>query len=108
MKGAGVKRAVKSAGVKRGGAGGNRGVNCAGVNRAVHGAGVKRGSQSHSRISSLFVCARVPFVYEPSVNVAGVNGLLGLELPHARLERCNARGGGGGGSLVGCTLVRPL
>jgi len=24
------------------------------------------GSQSHSRISSLCVCARVPFVYEPS------------------------------------------
>jgi len=27
------------------------------------------GSQSHSRISSLCVCARVPSVYEPSVNV---------------------------------------
>jgi len=26
------------------------------------------GSQSHSRISSLCVCARVPFVYTPSVN----------------------------------------
>jgi len=27
------------------------------------------GSQSHSRISSLCVCARVPFVYKPSVNM---------------------------------------
>jgi len=27
------------------------------------------GSQSHSRISSLCVCARVTFVYKPSVNI---------------------------------------
>jgi len=29
--------------------------------------GAPLGSQSHSRISSLCVCARVPFVYKPSV-----------------------------------------
>jgi len=27
------------------------------------------GSQSHSRISSLCVCARVPFAYKPSLNI---------------------------------------
>jgi len=30
------------------------------------------GSQSHSRISSLCVCARVPFVYEPSMYTSGL------------------------------------
>jgi len=33
------------------------------------------GSQSHSRISSVCVCARVPFVYTPSVNGSSVNQL---------------------------------
>jgi len=30
--------------------------------------------QRHFRISSLCVCARVPFVYEPSVNVKNIAG----------------------------------